>query len=67
MSSQHDELSRAYVRSQAQRHYKAWREAYTDRTLSDTDANIEAEQKAYDRLVDYVEANDLNHSAFDPR
>lgn len=25
------------------------------------------EQEAYDELVDYVEANDLNDTAFDPR
>ena len=67
MSSQHDELSRAYARSQAQRHYKEWREAYDARFRSDADANIEAEQKAYDRLIDYIEANDLNGSTFDPR
>ena len=67
MSAQHDELTRAYVRTVAQRHYKAWRAAYTDRFAADTEANIEAEQKAYDALIDYVEANDLNGSAFDPR
>lgn len=67
MSSQHDELTRAYTRREAQRHYKAWREAYADRLVSDTDANNTAEQQAYDRLIDYVEANDLNGSAFDPR
>ena len=38
--------------------HDAWREAFgTD----------EAEQQAHDALVDFIEANDLNHTDLDPR
>lgn len=32
-----------------------------------SDANVRAEQIAWDALVDFVEANDLNYTKYDPR
>jgi len=40
------------------------RDSYTDYAQSKAD---EFEQDAYDRLVDYVETNELNYSEYDPR
>jgi hypothetical protein len=45
-----------------------WRDAYAFVERQGwSDAAIFAEQDAYDALVDYVEAHDLNHSEWDPR
>lgn len=37
------------------------------RAVDPSDAQLQAEQAAYDALVDYVEANDLNYTEWDPR
>lgn len=45
----------------------AWDAATAAYQRNDSDANREAEQNAYDELVDYIEANELNGTAHDPR
>ena len=54
--------------------YRAWKEAYRLYLLADhqgdwdhIDEVREAEQVATDAVVDFVEANDLNGSRWDPR
>lgn len=32
-----------------------------------TEANIDAEQKSWDAVIDFVEANGLNYTKYDPR
>ena len=44
-----------------------WRDSVIAMKVKDSQTNIDAEQVAYDKLVDYVEAHDLNYSEFDPR
>lgn len=46
---------------------QAWRTALSKSNTTPTDANIRAEQEAYDALVDYVDANDLTYTNMDPR
>lgn len=43
----------------------AWDRALAD--LDGTPARDQAEQDAYDDLIEYLEANNLNASEFDPR
>ena len=52
----------------ALRLYRIWTGALAaHRSDTDDGATERAEQVAYDTLVDYVEAHDLNYSEFDPR
>jgi hypothetical protein len=55
------------VAAEAQRLTTAWRTALDKSQRTSTARADLAEQTAYDRLVDYVEANDLNDSEHDPR
>lgn len=55
------------VRAEARRLMEAWRHARVVLNGSASDRRIWAEQGAYDALVDFVEAHDLNETEFDPR
>lgn len=46
---------------------RAWNAASARKRQMSNDWADTKEQEAYDKLVDYVEANDLNYTAFDPR
>jgi ParB-like chromosome segregation protein Spo0J len=48
--------------NKAQQLLMAWRAEVTA-----VEVNDEAEQAAYDSLIEFIEAHDLNHSKFDPR
>lgn len=53
---------------QANRLVADWRAALELRESHDgTFGTAEAEQKAYDALVEFVEQNDLNGTSYDPR
>lgn len=52
---------------ETRRLWAAWEAARGRRDRVGTDAADAAEQAAYDELVDYVEANDLNGTEYDPR
>jgi hypothetical protein len=65
------ERAEATIREHARGLHQSWRTAYTDLEAARTDDTVDdtarAEQEAYDALVDFVEANDLIDSEFDPR
>lgn len=44
-----------------------WKLAQERRERYQTDEAEQAEQAAYDELIDYVEAHDLNYTEYDPR
>jgi hypothetical protein len=44
-----------------------WNSAYATYQTADEDYVYEAERVAWDALVDYVEADDLNGTEWDPR
>ena len=54
-------------RIQAARLFLAWRDVLVKHLQLDTDRTREAEQRAHDALVDFIEDHDLNDSEFDPR
>jgi hypothetical protein len=45
----------------------AWDAAQLAHREEDTHVTYEEEDKAYQRLIDFVEANDLNYTEWDPR
>jgi len=56
--------------SEAARLHAAWHATVEERRRATSDAAQgadQAEQEAYDALIDYVEAHDLNYSKWDPR
>jgi len=53
--------------TEVERLRQQWDDALAKHRQVDTDKTNAAEQVAYDALVDYVEANDLNYSHYDPR
>lgn len=55
------------VEAEARRLRAAWDDALTAYRRNDTDANYEAEDRAHDALIDYIEANGLNYTEHDPR
>lgn len=57
------------VTKEAGRLYSVWVEALDVKECADdpTPYQDAAEQQTYDNLIDYVEANDLNYSNWDPR
>jgi hypothetical protein len=57
----------AAVREKAERLTSEWYAALAEYQRSDTLRAYDAEQKAYDALIDFVEENGLNYSEFDPR
>ena len=65
------ERALATIREHAAELHQAWRTVYADLEAARTDDTIDdtarAEQEAFDALVDFVEANDLIDSEFDPR
>lgn len=46
---------------------QAWRSADKALRVKETESNRDSEQRAFDALVDYVEAHDLNYTEHDPR
>jgi hypothetical protein len=70
-SNQYEIERRFEIERTARELYQSWRTAYTDLEAARTDDTVDdtarAEQEAYDALVDFVEANDLIDSEFDPR
>lgn len=53
---------------QARKLYALWADALQKSIdLDATDEDIQAEDAAYDRLVDYIETNGLNYTTYDPR
>lgn len=61
------EREAAHGDAESQRLYAAWRSRYDDLLSDGRPSAYQAEQAAYDQLVDYVEAHGLNHSEVDPR
>lgn len=55
------------IAAEARRLHADWNVAHARYYHDDSTPNFHAEQRAYDALVDYVEANDLNYTQFDPR
>lgn len=59
------------VVEQAAKLYAEWQQAYADMTNECDDYEIgvafRREDAAFERLVDFVEENDLNYSKWDPR
>lgn len=47
--------------------HRRWREAQGRMMASDSVKNANDEQEAWDALVDYVEAHELNYTSHDPR
>jgi hypothetical protein len=61
------EQAEATIRAEAERLTAEWNAALAEYRRTDSARDFEAEQKAYDALVDFVEANGLNYSEYDPR
>ena len=55
------------VRVEAERLTARWYAALAEYRQNDTLRNYDAEQAAYDALINFVEENDLNYSELDPR
>jgi hypothetical protein len=55
------------IEKEAWRLRELWVKASNRLIEDDSDANIRAEQETYDALVDFVEANELNYTKYDPR
>lgn len=55
------------IERQVDRLTREWQTALNLYRASATVTNDRLEQEAYDRLVNYVEANGLNYSVYDPR
>jgi hypothetical protein len=56
-----------YTRNRARKLLGQWKDRLEEMREDDSDVNIQLEQEAHDELVDFIEANDLNGSEFDPR
>lgn len=55
------------VTAEASRLFLNWREALALKRRRGTDLDYWDEQRAYDKLIDFVEAHDLNYTEYDPR
>jgi hypothetical protein len=55
------------IEKEALRLRDLWVKASNRLIDDDSEANIRAEQECWDTLVDFVEANGLNYTKFDPR
>lgn len=53
--------------TEAARLYEAWKQALSTVRATETDQAADDEQHAYDELVDFVEANEMNNGRWDPR
>lgn len=61
-------MTSRWVLREAVRLREVWQEALRLAEVHEgTFGSDQAEQKAYDELVDFVEENDLNHTSYDPR
>ena len=60
-------MSAKTAMAEATRLHRSWRDALDAYRRCDTDANYDAEQDAYNVLIDHIEANGLNYADCDPR